>query len=79
VVVGWLLGTAIAVALAEVYSEVIGVETRERHRVRHREVEWAGPHRVLRILGGPVLRRPGPRALVHGAAVALVGVALIAL
>jgi hypothetical protein len=33
VVVGWVLGTAVAVALAEIYSEVIGVETRERHPV----------------------------------------------
>jgi VIT1/CCC1 family predicted Fe2+/Mn2+ transporter len=33
VVVGWVFGTAIAVALAELYSEIVGVETRERHRV----------------------------------------------
>src|SRR5919107_882939 len=33
VLIGWFLGTAVAVALAEVYAEVIGVETRERHRV----------------------------------------------
>jgi hypothetical protein len=34
--IGWLLGTAVAVALAEVYSEFVGTETRERHRVtRH--------------------------------------------
>jgi hypothetical protein len=38
VVVGWLLGTAVAVALAELYSEVIGVETRERRRVGRAEV-----------------------------------------
>jgi hypothetical protein len=32
----WLLLTALAVALAEVYSEIIGAETSERHRVtRH--------------------------------------------
>lgn len=32
----WLLGTAVAVALAELYSEVVGTETSERHRVtRH--------------------------------------------
>jgi hypothetical protein len=36
VMTGWLLLTALAVALAEVYSEVVGAETRERHRVtRH--------------------------------------------
>jgi VIT1/CCC1 family predicted Fe2+/Mn2+ transporter len=33
VVVGWVFGTAIAVALAELYSEIVGVETRERHPV----------------------------------------------
>ena len=38
VVIGWLLGTAAAVALAELYSEIIGVETRERHRVTRPQV-----------------------------------------
>jgi hypothetical protein len=38
VVVGWVFGTAIAVALAEIYSEVIGVETRERHPVTRRQL-----------------------------------------
>jgi hypothetical protein len=38
VVVGWLIGTAVAVALAELYSEIIGVETRERHRVNRTQV-----------------------------------------
>ena len=33
VMVVWLLGTAVAVGLAEIYSEVVGVETRQRHRV----------------------------------------------
>lgn len=34
--IGWLVGTAVAVALAEFYSEVVGTETSERHRVtRH--------------------------------------------
>jgi hypothetical protein len=33
VVVAWLVLTGVTVALAEVYSEVIGVETSERHRV----------------------------------------------
>ncbi|WP_142459651.1 hypothetical protein [Geodermatophilus aquaeductus] len=31
--IGWLVGTAVAVALAEFYSEVVGTETSERHRV----------------------------------------------
>jgi hypothetical protein len=36
VMTAWLLLTALVVALAEVYSEVVGAETRERHRVtRH--------------------------------------------
>jgi hypothetical protein len=34
----WLLGTALAVALAEVYSEVVGVETRTRQPVTRRDV-----------------------------------------
>jgi hypothetical protein len=33
VVTAWLLASAFAVALAELYSEVVGVETSERHRV----------------------------------------------
>jgi hypothetical protein len=33
--VGWLLGTAVAVGLAELYSEVVGAETSTRHRVTH--------------------------------------------
>jgi hypothetical protein len=36
VMAAWLLMTGVTVALAEVYSEVIGIETSERHRVtRH--------------------------------------------
>jgi hypothetical protein len=38
VVTAWLILTAVAVALAEVYSEVVGVETSERHRVSRREL-----------------------------------------
>jgi hypothetical protein len=34
----WLVGTALAVALAEVYSEVVGVETRTRQPVTHRQM-----------------------------------------
>jgi hypothetical protein len=33
-----IIGTALAVGLAEVYSEYVGVETRERRRVRRREL-----------------------------------------
>lgn len=29
-----LMGTAVAVGLAELYAEIVGIETRERHRVR---------------------------------------------
>jgi hypothetical protein len=38
VAIGWLIGTAVAVALAELFSEVIGAETRQRHRVTRRQV-----------------------------------------
>ena len=31
--VAWLLLSAVTVALAELYSEVVGAETRERHRL----------------------------------------------
>ncbi len=33
VMAAWLLASGVAVALAELYSEVVGTETRERHRV----------------------------------------------
>jgi VIT1/CCC1 family predicted Fe2+/Mn2+ transporter len=33
-----LMGTAVAVGLAELYAEVVGIETRERHRVRREQV-----------------------------------------
>jgi hypothetical protein len=33
-----IVGTALAVALAEVYSEYVGTEARERRRLRHAEV-----------------------------------------
>jgi hypothetical protein len=38
VVAGTLLATAVAVGLAEVYSEVVGVETRSRRRVERGEL-----------------------------------------
>jgi hypothetical protein len=37
-VIATLLGTAVAVALAELYSEVLGHETRTRHRITRRDV-----------------------------------------
>jgi len=33
-----LMGTAVAVGLAELYAEIVGIETRERHRVRRDQV-----------------------------------------
>jgi hypothetical protein len=43
VMAAWLLMTGVTVALAEVYSEVIGIETRERHRVtRHQLAHLIG-------------------------------------
>jgi hypothetical protein len=38
VMTAWLLLTAVAVALAELYSEVVGAETSQRHRVTRRQV-----------------------------------------
>src|SRR5215218_8244572 len=43
----WLLGTALAVGLAEVYSEVVGAETSTRqpvtrHQLRHMTEDAAG-------------------------------------
>jgi hypothetical protein len=36
-VIALLLGSGVAVGLAEIYSEVVGIETSERHRVTRRE------------------------------------------
>jgi hypothetical protein len=41
-VVGTLLGTALAVGLAELYSEIIGIETRAHRRVHRAEVRHIG-------------------------------------
>jgi hypothetical protein len=38
VMIAWLLLAAVAVALAELYSEVVGAETSQRHRVTRRQV-----------------------------------------
>jgi hypothetical protein len=42
VIVATLLGTAIAVALAELYSEAVGVETSARRRITRAEVGDVG-------------------------------------
>jgi hypothetical protein len=34
----WLLGTAVAVGLAELYSEIVGAETNQRHAVTRRQL-----------------------------------------
>jgi VIT1/CCC1 family predicted Fe2+/Mn2+ transporter len=34
----WMLATGLAVALAELYSEAVGVETRERHRITRKDI-----------------------------------------
>jgi hypothetical protein len=39
VVIGTLLGTAVAVSLAELYSDVVGIETRARRHVRRDELK----------------------------------------
>ena len=36
--IAWLLGTAVSVGAAEIYSEIVGHETSSRHRVRHEDV-----------------------------------------
>jgi len=33
-----LLGTAVAVGLAELYAEIVGIETSERHRIRREQL-----------------------------------------
>ena len=38
VMIGWLAGTGIAVGLAELYSEIVGEETRTRRRVTRRRL-----------------------------------------
>jgi hypothetical protein len=38
VMIGWLVGTGVAVGLAELYSEVVGEETRTRKRVTRRRL-----------------------------------------
>ena len=61
----WLLVSALTVALAELYSEVVGAETRERHRVTRPQLV---AHARERRRGGPRRRLPGrvlPARLVH--------------
>jgi hypothetical protein len=38
VMAAWLVTSGLAVALAELYSEVVGAETRERHRVTRQQL-----------------------------------------
>jgi hypothetical protein len=118
VLAAWLVLTGVTVALAEVYSEVVGIETSERHRVTRHQfahllgqgwavtlgvafpavffllawvdlleldtalgiAKWTGlgligfyGYWAARFAGAPV-----PRALVQAAAVAAVGVVVIA-
>ena len=40
-VIGSLIATAIAVGLAELYSEIVGTETRTRHRIEHGQFRHA--------------------------------------
>lgn len=40
-VIGSLIATAIAVALAELYSEIVGTETRTRHRIERGQLRHA--------------------------------------
>jgi hypothetical protein len=51
VVVATLLGTAAAVALAEIYSDVLGIETRTRRHVRRAEVRQRAAYAAGVALG----------------------------
>jgi hypothetical protein len=51
VVVGSLLATALAVALAELYSDIVGSETRERHRVAPHQLRHFGIDAVAVAFG----------------------------
>jgi VIT1/CCC1 family predicted Fe2+/Mn2+ transporter len=51
IVVGTLLGTALAVGLAEVYSDILGIETRERRHARHADLRHVAADGVAVALG----------------------------
>jgi VIT1/CCC1 family predicted Fe2+/Mn2+ transporter len=51
VVIGSLLGTAAAVALAELYSDIVGTEASTRRRVRRAELRHMG-REVAAVAGG---------------------------
>jgi hypothetical protein len=51
VVIGSLIGTAVAVALAELYSEVLGIETRERRHVGAAELRHSASDGVAVAFG----------------------------
>jgi len=57
VMAAWLLVSAVTVALAEIYSEVVGAETRERHRVTRSQVSHmlAGAGAVALGIGFPAV------------------------
>jgi hypothetical protein len=49
--IGWLVGTGVAVGLAELYSEVVGEETRTRHRVTRPRLRHFGEDAAVVFLG----------------------------
>ena len=51
VVIGSLIGTAVAVGLAELYSEVLGIETRERRHVGTAELRHSASDMVAVAFG----------------------------
>ena len=51
VVIGTLLGTAVAVGLAEFYSDVLGIETRHRRHVTHDELRHRADDMVAVAFG----------------------------
>ena len=57
VMAAWLLVSAVTVALAEIYSDVVGAETRERHRVTRSQVSHmlAGAGAVALGIGFPAV------------------------
>src|SRR5919201_1018569 len=54
-VIATLLGTAVAVGLAELYSEVVGAETRTRHRIERAHLRELGEDVVAFGISFPVV------------------------